>query len=223
MSYVAPGINAPVLEQINSPSGRRYRDQAGVTFPSVTTVLGNLPGTDNSWLEEWRARVGAEQADKIMGQAGTRGSAIHDMAEKYLLKQDWKKKQMPVNLYTFRKLIPELDKISRIQALEMRMMSYVLQVGGTVDCVACYDGRPAVIDFKTSRWDKTADDIHSYFMQASIYSLAFEELTGIAVKRIVILMASDQSEEALVFEENRTRWLTEFIEKRVQMENWISP
>lgn len=222
MTFLHKSIKAPELEQINSPEGRTYRDPLGNCFPSVTTILGRLPNVDNSWIEEWRARIGGDQADKILAQAGVRGSAIHDMAEKYLLKENWQKGQMPVNKATFFTIIPYLERITRVIALEVRMMSYILKLAGTVDCIACFDGVPSIIDFKTARRMKTHDDIHDYFMQASIYSLMFQELTGIEIKQIVIIMASDVSEKGLLFVEDRTRWLKEFIPLRKQVADWNS-
>ena len=221
MTFVHKSITPVELEQINGLlEGRKYRDPQGRCYPSVTTVLGNLPGTDKSWIAEWHARIGKEAADGILVQAGNRGAAIHDMAEKFLLGQDWKKGQMPVNKATMLTILPFLERISRIVCLEMRMMSHVLRVAGTVDCIACFDGVPSVIDFKTSRQMKTKDDIHHYFMQASIYSLMFEELTGVKVNQIVIIMASDVSSEGLLFVEDRKRWLKEFILLRKQLPDW---
>lgn len=173
-----------------------------------------------SGLDDWRKRVGDEEADGILRQAGIRGTAIHDMAEKYLLKQDWKAGHMPVNRMTFNNIIPLLDRISRLQCLEVRLMSHIVKVAGTVDCIACFDDEPAVIDFKTSRRVVKHDDIHDYFKQASVYSLMFEELTGVVIKKLVIVMACDDHPYSLLFVEDRKKWLEQFIKQRMELPDW---
>ena len=96
----------------------------------------------------------------------------------------------------------------------MLFRSKVLGIAGTVDCIAEYTGKSgvpelAVIDFKTSKRVKTRDDIHGYFMQTSAYAVAFEELTGIPVGRLVIIMGVD-NENPLLFTEKRDTWIGGF-------------
>ena len=93
------------------------------------------------------------------------------------------------------------------------MYSDHLQVAGTVDCIAEYNGRLSIIDFKTSKRVKSHGDIHSYFMQTAAYAVMFEERTGIPVDRLVIIMSVDDS-DLLIFVENRDTWIGEFIDLR---------
>jgi genome maintenance exonuclease 1 len=94
------------------------------------------------------------------------------------------------------------------------LYSDYLQVAGTVDCIAEYEGKMAVIDFKTSARAKTRDEIHSYFMQTAAYAVMFEERTGISVGKLVILMTVDGQRTPLVFIEKRDTWIKEFIQVR---------
>ena len=62
-------------------SGRKYITPDGEAYPSITTVLGVLSADS---IAAWRARVGDEEANKISHKATTRGTAVHDLVEKYL-------------------------------------------------------------------------------------------------------------------------------------------
>jgi genome maintenance exonuclease 1 len=86
-------------------------------------------------------------------------------------------------------------------------------VAGTVDCIAEYKGKMSVIDLKTSKRIKSRDDIHDYFMQCSAYAVAFEEMTGIPVPQLIIIMGVDD-EESLIFSEKRNTWIGKFKEIR---------
>ena len=61
--------------------GRIYIDDKGFEYPSVTTVLSVL---ENKGLEEWRKRVGEEEANRVSKIATVRGEAVHKIFEDYL-------------------------------------------------------------------------------------------------------------------------------------------
>jgi genome maintenance exonuclease 1 len=159
----------------------------------------------------WRARVGEAEANKISSRAARRGTAIHSLCEDYLLNKEVN--PGPFDLETFGSIRPYLDNINNIHCLETQLYSDYLQVAGTVDCIAEYEGKLSIIDFKTSKRIKTRDDIHGYFMQTSAYAVMFEERTGIPVGRLVIIMSVDD-ENTLVFKEKRDDWINNFIELR---------
>jgi hypothetical protein len=49
----------------------------------------------------------------------------------------------------------------------------------------------SIIDFKTSKWTKKAEDIEGYFLQTTIYAMMVEELTGLFVPQIAIIIGVD--------------------------------
>ena len=75
----------------------------------------------------------------------------------------------------------------------------MLSVAGTVDCVAEYNGKLSVIDFKTSKKTKKEEWIDDYFIQAFFYAAAFFEMTGAIPEQIIILIAIRDSFEVQVF------------------------
>ena len=68
---------------------------------------------------------------------------------------------------------------------ECPLYSDYLQVGGRVDCIAEWNGKLSVIDFKTSRKIKKKEWIKGYLMQESAYCVMFEERTKIPIRQIV--------------------------------------
>jgi genome maintenance exonuclease 1 len=208
-------VNVPVLAEISADTtdnGRFYTCPDGSIYPSVTTVL-SVNGKEG--LVKWRERVGDEEADRIMRQAGVRGSAVHDMAEKYLREEDWKKGQMPGNIGSFLPIKKVLDEhVNNIWYIEAPLYSHYLRTAGRVDLVAEYDQQRAIIDFKTSRINKTEDMIENYFMQESAYAVMVEELTGKPIRKLVTIMTSDDSSQPLIFIRDRDEWIGKFMETR---------
>lgn len=199
----------PKLERITSPDGSRvYKTPSGNAYPSVTTVTGLLKKQS---IMEWRKRVGEAEATRISTTAAKRGTRIHSLCESYLNNEDTNPDIFDV--MTFKSLQPYLNKIQDIHCLETPLYSDHLEVAGTVDCIAKYEGKVSVIDFKTSRRVKSRDDIHDYFMQCSAYAVAFEERTGVPVGNLVILMSVDD-DDPLVFIEKRDTWIGKFLDLR---------
>lgn len=196
------------LTRIDSPGGRLYQTPTGRSYPSVTSVLGILGKAE---ILEWRKRVGEAEANRVAARAARRGTSIHTLCEHYLLNKEVD--PGPFDLETFKSITPYLDKINNIHCLETQLYSNFLQVAGTVDCIAEYEGKLSVIDFKTSKRIKSRDDIHGYFMQTAAYAVMFEERTGIPVGRLVIIMSVDD-DKPLIFQEKRDDWIYKFIELR---------
>ena len=94
------------------------------------------------------------------------------------------------------------------------MFSDLLRVAGTTDCIADYNGQLSIIDFKTSRRPKKEEWIDDYYMQTFAYKLMFEEMTGIEIKQIVILVACVESFDVQVFKKpakDADEWLEKLV------------
>jgi hypothetical protein len=193
--------------------GRFYTTPDGNRYPSVTTILSKT--TDMSWLQQWRDRIGEAEADKILRQAGRRGTAVHALAEEYLKNNSkYKKGHMPANIASFNSIKPYLDKhVTDIAGLEIPLYSDKLRVAGRVDCLCKWDGEWTILDFKTSRREKERDDIHNYFMQASCYSYMTYERLNLLPKKLIVLMTIDDGQPR-VFEERSRDWIGKYIERR---------
>jgi hypothetical protein len=196
------------LSKSSSNGDRLYITPDGRKYPSVTTVSGW--GKRKS-IQAWRDRIGEEQANIISNRASKRGTSIHSLCEDYL-RGGPAKPELP-DIEVFSSLRPHLDKIDNIHCLETPLYSHHLRVAGTVDCIAEYDGRLSVIDFKTSAKPKRAEWIDNYFMQTSAYAVMFEEMTGRPVNRLVIIIGVDDHEPQ-IFLEKRDNWINDFIKVR---------
>lgn len=203
--------NLPKLERKDTPSGRRYVTPEGEEYPSVTTILSSIP---NIHLEEWKKEVGDDVAKDISERASRKGSLIHDNVERYL-----KGEAESFNMFQqsekdqFQNVIPILNEIEEVYCLEDHLWSNVLQVAGTVDCIAKYRGKIRIIDWKTSRRFKSREDISEYFMQTACYAYMYWERTGKVVKDLMIVIMTEDN-GLLVFEEKLGDWLKKFIEVR---------
>lgn len=200
----------PKLKRVDAEGNRTYLTPSGESYPSVTSVVGLHKAKA---IQEWRQRVGEKEANKISSKASKRGTAIHSLCEDYLLGSDLEVNPFDHEMFTSIK--PHLDRIDNIHCLETQLYSHHLQVAGTVDCIAEYEGKLHVIDFKTASKPKQRDWIHDYFMQTSAYAVMFEEMTGVPVGRLLIVMGVDDH-EPLIFQEKRDDWIGQFIEMRKQ-------
>jgi len=192
-------VSLPQLERETIDGVRYYKipDEDGVhKFASITSVTSYH---NRHIFEDWRKRVGEEEANRVNKAATSRGTDLHTLVENHLLNKDLPEVQL-ISKHLFKIIKPELDKINNIYALESSLYSKVLGIAGTVDCIAEYNGELSVIDFKTSKKEKPREWIEHYFVQAAAYACMFYELTGIAVKKLVILMTCEDG-ECVVYEE----------------------
>lgn len=139
------------MKQVNSDNGRKYVTPNGDSYPSVTTVLSSY---NKKAILEWRQRVGDAEANRISSQASRRGTAMHSFCEKYLLNEMTAlqiRSMLPNVKQLFRQLTPHLDAcIGKVYCLEKSLYSDILQIAGQVDCIAEWEGKLSVIDFKTA-------------------------------------------------------------------------
>jgi|TARA_R110000824_G_scaffold123929_6_gene282120 genome maintenance exonuclease 1 len=195
----------PELIEHQISGKRHYETPSGKKLPSVTTVLSLL---SDDGIRAWRRRVGEVEANKVMEYAGATGTEMHTIIEEYLDNKLDELGRNPRALKLFNQMKPSLKRINNIIAQEVSLFSEELGVAGRVDCIAEFDGKISVIDFKSSRKKKQKSWIKKYFLQATCYALMFEKLTGKTVDQIVILISADD-ETVDVFVEDKK----DYIEK----------
>ena len=167
--------------------GHRFYNINGKNYPSVTTVLGIRK---KEGLQKWRDAIGENVANWEMGRAARRGKAFHTLVEQYLKGETPSIRDvLPIGLFKLMK--PYIDQIDNIHLLEAIMYSPKLTIAGQVDCVAEYNGKLSVIDFKTANKERQEDWIENYFLQTTAYAHMFEETFGKPIEQIVILLASE--------------------------------
>jgi ATP-dependent exoDNAse (exonuclease V) beta subunit len=193
---------------------RHYVLPDGITkLKSVTTVLSEK--LDKTALLEWKNKIGEEEAQKISTQAARRGTAIHNIAERYVLNEEtyYSPKEMPINIESFKPIKKVLDNhVDNILGVELPLYSKALGCAGRTDLVAEYDGKVSIIDFKTSKRLKKKDWIENYFLQSTVYSMMFERFYSISVPQIVIVITVDDELEAQKFVMERSQYVNKVIE-----------
>lgn len=193
------------LKRVNEDGKRLYLTETGEKYPSVTTVLSYF---SRKGIAAWRKRVGHETANKISTQAAGFGTAMHDIAEKYILGTLVEKEANPIALSSFRTIQPYLDdNVDKIYGVELRMYSHELQTAGTADLICRYEGKNTLLDFKTSRKRKTRDDIYSYFIQCAAYAVMVKERYDMDIEQAVILMAIRDDNNPEIFVEDIEPWV----------------
>ena len=174
------------LARVNHPSGRKYIVGEGRPLPSVTTILSKTK--DMTFLKEWRAAVGEEEATRIVTESSGLGNGMHNLLEDYVLGREMKGQFMAM---TLAKLIIKkgLSKVTEIWGTEVALYSPDLYAG-TTDLIGLHEGVPAIMDYKNSRQEKTKEMIEDYFMQLAAYALSHNEMFGTNIQKGVVMMAT---------------------------------
>ena len=167
--------------------GMRFYEVDGKAYPSVTTVLGAIP---KPGLIAWRKNVGEEAAKWEMNRAARRGSATHTLVEQYL-KGETPSIRDVLPLGMFRLIKPYVVQIDNIHLLEHQMYSKKLTIAGQVDCVAEFNGKLSVIDFKSANKERQEAWVENYFLQTTAYAIMYEELFGKPIEQIVVLLVAE--------------------------------
>lgn len=185
------------LDSKYANGGRYYKTPNGKWYPSVTTVLSSQK---DSSLDEWRAKVGEQEANRISRQATQRGTYLHSMCEDYLNNVDnYKRGRMPTTLSLFNSIKPVIDEnVEMVYGIEMALFSHRLKTAGRTDVFCRFQGLNTILDFKTATREKKQEWIENYFVQATTYAIMAEEMykdyKTITIPQIAIVIAVEDGE-----------------------------
>jgi ATP-dependent exoDNAse (exonuclease V) beta subunit len=191
-------INVNLTEHVEvdpvTRNGTRFYPIPGADkyYPSVTSVTSFK---NAQFFKKWRAKIGENEANRITARATQRGTAFHNITEDYFkgdLDINKYLENNPLSVRMFQSAKSTLDRINNIHCLETFLYSHYLGLAGRVDCIAEFDGELAVIDFKTSTKEKKEAYIENYYVQETAYAAMFLERSGIEVKKIVTLIATEE-------------------------------
>lgn len=199
-------LELPKLQRIDRDGRRYYKkadsddEQAFVSITSVTSFF------NREIFKNWRKRIGEEEANKITNRATARGTSTHTLIEAYTLNEELPEApELPMKLFETAK--PALHRIGKIYGMELAMYSETLGIAGTVDNIAEFDGDLAIIDYKTSEKPKKREWIDHYFVQAMAYGMMLYEMTGMKVKKLVIIMTCENGELEVYEETNLAKYM----------------
>mgnify|MGYP003119984582 FL=1 len=181
-THVQPPQDIQELKTTESEEGRFYLAPGEKRYPSVTTVCGFEKAR---FFAKWRAENPVEAK-----RTTDRGNVIHEACENYLNNEPIGKLASNEAML-FSNLKRSLHRIDNIRAQEVPLWSHTLRLAGRVDCVAEFDGKLSIIDFKGSTRRKSPSNITNYFCQATAYAIMWHEMMKEEIEQIVILITSE--------------------------------
>ena len=152
----------PELKTKTVDKKRFYVTPEGNEYPSITTVLSPR---NKAGLMKWRKRVGNDVANH-------------------------KKDFLPYTLFNELKN-KKFEFITDVYAQEITLYSDKYKVAGRADLIANYQHSLSIVDFKTSTNERKDSYNENYYIQTAAYAEMFEELTGIPINQIVILVVTE--------------------------------
>ncbi len=163
-------------------------------LPSVTSILqATKSEEDKASLENWKKRVGYEEANKIKVEASNRGTSMHSYIEDFL------KGRINESFFEsneqYKNMAKEIidkgikGKLEEIYGMETAL-HYPEKYAGTADLVGIYQGQETIIDFKQANKPKKIDYIQDYFLQLGAYTLAHNVVYKTSITSGVILLCT---------------------------------
>ena len=173
-----------------SDHGSRIYDVAGYRLPSVTTVLGKTK--DQKFLQDWIAKKGAKEAERIKNVSSARGTAMHKFLEHYILGDGYddltglgqEAKSMAEKVIEI-----GLAPVEEYYGSEVTLYYPGLYAGST-DLVCLHNGVETVVDFKQANRPKKKEWIEDYYLQIAAYAMAHDYVHKSNIEQGVIMVCT---------------------------------
>jgi len=185
------------LDKYTYVGGTRYTEQgarnyevAGYRLPSVTTILGRTK--DTSFLNDWIARKGRKEAERIKNQSATRGTAMHKYLENYVLGkgyEDLTELGQETKRMAEKVIEVGLAPVSGYYGSEVTLYYPGLYAGST-DLVGVHNDKETIMDFKQANRPKKEEWIGDYKLQAAAYAMAHDQVHGSTIEQCVIMVCT---------------------------------
>jgi len=214
------------LKQINDSVTRKrvYLTPDGEKLPSVTTILSSTK--DMTHLNEWKKRVGEENARRITTEAAGIGTAMHANLERFLCGMERQPGNNVVHVQANKmaEVIIQngLKNVDEVWAMEQSLYFPGLY-SGTTDLCGVFNGKPAIMDHKQTNKPKKEEWVEDYKLQLVAYALAHNEVYGTNIKTGVVFMCSRdlQYQQFEVTEETFPKYRDMWLDKVEEYYNSI--
>ena len=203
--------------QIEEHGSRTY-DVSGYRLPSVTTILGATK--DQTFLKDWKAKVGEKRAEEIKNHSSRRGTSMHKFLESYVTGVGYddltgigqEAKPMAEKVIEM-----GLTPVEEYYGSEVTLYYPGLYAGST-DLVCLHNGKETVIDFKQANRPKKKEWIEDYFMQIAAYAMAHDYVHNSHIEQGVIMVCTPDLyyQEFVVNGAELRQWKHKFL-KRLDM------
>ncbi len=168
-------FNYPKSSRSNEDGFRKYLF-GEEKLPSVTSILqATKSEEDKAALENWKQRIGVQEANKIKTEASNRGTSMHSYIENFLRGRI--NESFFESNEQYKNMAKEIidkgikGKLEEIYGMETTL-HYPKKYAGTADLIGIYEGKQCCLDFKQSNRLKKAEYIQDYFLQLGAYTLA---------------------------------------------------
>ena len=199
-------------------SGKRIYDIVGTRLPSVTTVLSATK--DQTFLKNWKAKVGNEEAERIKNLSSRRGTAMHKFLESHIQGIGYddltgigqEAKPMAEKIIEV-----GLTPVEEVYGSEVTLHYPGLYAGST-DLVCLHNDMESIVDFKQANRPKKEEWIEDYYMQIAAYAMAHDYVYGSKIRQGVIMVCTPDLyyQEFKVQDADLKAWKHKFL-KRLDM------
>ena len=169
-------IPYPSMESHTADDGKRVYYTPQGPAPSVTTILSTLP---HPGLDEWKERVGPEEAARISKEATDIGNCMHNMLEANVRDEPYIMTGLPnedMAAQMFRVvMLFGLKDLNEVWGIEVPLHCEDMYAGRT-DLVGVYARKASIIDYKSSKMMKQASWLEDYKHQIAAYAIAHDEM-----------------------------------------------
>ena len=173
--------------------GSRHYDVSNEVLPSVTAIIARTQSEEKRQsLQQWRQRVGEQEAENIKNTAASRGTLMHSFLEYYV------RGDKLLDLSDEGRVASGMGQVIIDQGLKDMEEVWGSEVtlfypglyAGSTDLCGIYGGRESIVDFKQTNKIKKREWIEDYFIQLGAYAMAHDVIYNTCVDQGVVLMCS---------------------------------
>ena len=195
--------------------GTRVYNIAGYKLPSVTTILAQTK--DKTYLNDWRNKIGHEEAERIFNLSSKRGTAMHKFLEKHIQGTGYEDlTDIGVQAKPMAQKIIEVGftPIEHYFGCEV-MLHYPGLYAGSTDLVCEHNGLETIADFKQSNKPNREEWIDDYKLQIAAYAMAHDYVYGSQIRQGIIMVCTpDCYYQEFKFQDGELRrWKHEFLKR----------
>jgi genome maintenance exonuclease 1 len=207
--------------RFSDTTGRKYLVD-NIKVPSVTTILGATK--DMRQLNNWRRRVGEDEANRIMNQASTVGTEMHKVLEYHLTGQGYyNDMEEGAKPRMMAKTILDNIKLDEVWGNEISL-EYKNKFAGTCDLTAVAYGKPSIVDWKQANRPKKEEWVEDYKLQLGAYYLAHTTNYGPIEQGVISICTRDlQYQEFKLSEADLKEYGEKFLQRLEQFHKLQEP
>ena len=170
--------------------GTRLYDVNGSRLPSVTTILGATK--NKKFLQDWKAKVGEQEAERIKNVSSSRGTAMHKFLENHITGvgyDDLTALGQEAKAMANKVIEIGLAPVEEYFGSEVTLYYPGLYAGST-DLVCSHNGVETVVDFKQANRPKKKEWIEDYYLQIAAYAMAHDYVHNSKIEQGVIMVCT---------------------------------